>query len=106
MVVIKRFGVLSVGIISGILYAIGGLIGALFMIPFVAIMSAIDPMMNGDFSPFGWMFGGFAIIILPVFYGVLGFIFGIISAALYNLFARWVGGIKVELKSPNTTEAS
>ena len=104
MVRIKRFGVLSVGIISGILYAIGGLIGALFMIPFVAIMSAIDPMMNGDFTPFGWIFGGFAIILLPIIYGVLGFIGGIICAALYNLFAMLVGGIKVELESPGATE--
>ena len=104
MFTVKRFGVLSVATISGILYAIGGLVVGLFMALLAAIMSAIDPMMSSDFTPFGWVFGGFAIIISPVFYGVLGFIGGIICAALYNLFAKWVGGIKVELESASATE--
>lgn len=37
-------------------------------------------------------------LLMPVFYGVFGFIFGAISAALYNLIARWVGGIQVEVE--------
>ena len=44
----------------------------------------------------GVMFG-FGLF-MPVFYGVMGFIFGIISAALYNLIARWIGGIEVEVE--------
>jgi hypothetical protein len=37
-------------------------------------------------------------IFMPIFYAVFGFIFGIISAAIYNLVARWVGGIEVEVE--------
>jgi hypothetical protein len=37
-------------------------------------------------------------IFMPVFYGVFGFIFGVISAAIYNLIARWIGGIEVEVE--------
>lgn len=35
---------------------------------------------------------------LPVLYGMMGFVFGIIGAAIYNLIARWMGGIEVEVE--------
>ena len=34
----------------------------------------------------------------PVFAGVLGFIFFVVFAALYNALAQWLGGIEVEVK--------
>ena len=34
----------------------------------------------------------------PILYGVSGYVFGAISAWLYNVFARRFGGIQVELK--------
>jgi len=37
-------------------------------------------------------------IFMPVIYGVMGFIFGVIGAAIYNLVARWIGGIEVEVE--------
>jgi hypothetical protein len=43
------------------------------------------------------MMFGFGIF-MPVFYGIFGFIFGVISAAIYNLIARWIGGIEVEVE--------
>ena len=106
MVTVKRFGVLSVGVISGILYAVGGLIGALMMAPIMAIMSATTPVTDADFGPMGWMFSGFFIIIAPIIYGALGFVCGIISAALYNISAKWVGGIRVEVKQETTAEGN
>jgi hypothetical protein len=44
----------------------------------------------------GIMFG-FGIFI-PIIYGVMGFVFGIIMAAIYNLIAGWIGGIEVEVE--------
>lgn len=44
----------------------------------------------------GIMFG-FGIF-MPIIYGVMGFVGGIIAAALYNLFAGWIGGIEVEVE--------
>ena len=35
---------------------------------------------------------------MPIIYAILGFIFGVIGAALYNLIARWIGGIEVEVE--------
>jgi hypothetical protein len=48
---------------------------------------------------YGAMFGIFAIIGLPILYGVMGVIAGGIGAALYNLFAGIFGGVEVELDS-------
>ena len=45
----------------------------------------------------GAMMFGFGIF-MPVFYGVFGFVFGVISAAIYNLIAHWIGGIEVEVE--------
>jgi len=42
-------------------------------------------------------FGAGAIIVFPIFYGLMGFISGLIGAAIYNFFAGWVGGIVVDL---------
>jgi hypothetical protein len=59
-----------------------------------------------DLGAMGWMFGGMAIIIYPIFYGVIGFLSGVIGGALYNLFVKWVGGIKVELKQEVAVDQS
>ena len=37
-------------------------------------------------------------IFMPVLYGVMGFIFGVLMAVVYNLVARWIGGIEVEVE--------
>ena len=37
-------------------------------------------------------------ILMPVIYGVMGFIGGVIGAAVYNLDARWIGGIELEVE--------
>jgi hypothetical protein len=51
----------------------------------------------------GAMMIGLAIL-FPVIYGVMGFIAGMISALLYNLMAKWVGGVEMEFvpKQPST----
>jgi len=41
-------------------------------------------------------FGLFA----PFFYGGLGFVFGALGAWVYNLMAKWLGGIQIELGEP------
>jgi cobalamin biosynthesis protein CobD/CbiB len=37
-------------------------------------------------------------IFAPVFYGILGAIIGAIAAALYNVFAGWLGGVEMEFE--------
>ena len=42
--------------------------------------------------------GPIVIILFPIAYGVLGFVMGAVGAALYNLIAKWIGGIEIEIK--------
>ena len=37
-------------------------------------------------------------ILMPVIHGVMGFIGSVIGAAVYNLVARWIGGIELEVE--------
>ena len=39
---------------------------------------------------------GFALL-LPLFYGLLGFVFTALGCIIYNLVAGWVGGIEIEI---------
>ncbi len=44
--------------------------------------------------------GGIAVmIILPIVYGIIGFILGVISALVYNIFASMVGGVAFEIEN-------
>ena len=85
----------------GVLYACMGLI----ILPFFALACLAGAFaqhaqqtQNGPPAALtaGLMFG-FGIFI-PVVYGVMGFIGGIIAAAIYNLIAQWIGGIEVEVE--------
>lgn len=93
--VIRKVGALSVGKVLGILYAILGLfIGAA-----IAVASMLGFLVQagngGDASPLAVIFSVAAVVILPVFYGVLGFIFGAIGSLVYNVVASMVGGIEL-----------
>jgi hypothetical protein len=55
---------------------------------------------------FGALFGVGAVIMFPILYGAFAFVASLISAALYNLLASWVGGIEVELQPRTPVAAS
>lgn len=97
--VLKSINPVSLAKIWGILYAIIGLIvGAIFaMIAFFA--SAVGSGLDQDIPPFfGMFFGAGALIMMPIFYGILGFIAGLLGALIYNVIAKTVGGIEIELE--------
>lgn len=78
----------------GLTYGIMGLV----VCPIFLIISLIAQH-NQQQQHFGMMaFGTGIAIILPIFYGAMGFILGVIGAFIYNLIARWVGGIEVEVE--------
>lgn len=96
---IKRVGVMSVAKISGVLYATFGLLfGAIFSL--ISILgSAFGAAAGQEDAWLGLMFGVGAIVILPIMYGVLGFVFTAIAAALFNFAARTVGGVELEVST-------
>ena len=46
----------------------------------------------------GAVFGVGAIVILPIVYGILGAIFGALTAAFYNLVAGMAGGLSLDVE--------
>jgi len=95
--VIRRIDPFQAGKVCGTLYAFLGLI-------FGLLFAALGGMMTSSLGdgttgiPFVGGFGMAAIIILPLLYGIIGFIMTIIMAALYNLVAGWVGGLKFDVE--------
>ncbi len=101
--VLKSIGVASTGKMLGCLYAIMGLfIGIIF-----SVMSLAAGAAGGMKGAAGMeaMFGVGAVIALPLFYGVMGYIGGILLAVMYNIVAGIVGGIEMEFIHPAQDEA-
>jgi hypothetical protein len=100
MHIIKAVGVLSVAKIMGLVY---GCMGLLFA-PLFLLFGLIGSVAGQNKSPLAGIFGiGFGIafaVLMPVFYGLMGFVAGALGALLYNLFARWVGGFELEIEVP------
>lgn len=101
MTVLRRVGALSFAKVMGILYALLGLVIGLFVSLFAILGAALGSLSagaEGGAEAFvGLIFGAGAVLIMPVFYGVLGFVFGLITALLFNLVTRIAGGIELEL---------
>lgn len=82
--------------ISGVMYAFFGFIAGLFML----VVSLLESRGAG----MGVLnFGFIAPILMPVFYGAVGFVGGFISAGIYNLIARYVGGVRMEFAEDEPT---
>jgi hypothetical protein len=98
LMVIRRIEPISAAKVQGVLGAvIGLLIGACFTLlalAFGGLAAASDEGAGAGIV--GMLMGAGAIIILPIFYGIFGFIGGLIWAFLYNLAAKFTGGLEIE----------
>jgi len=94
MAKIKKIGVKSLAKILGVTYAVMGFIGGLFF----TIMFVFNGTDGFDVKSMAFILGIGAPIFLPIFYGILGFLAGLVTAWLYNLMARWVGGVELEIE--------
>jgi hypothetical protein len=95
--VIRRVSPISLAKVVGLLYAILGLVFGAFMSLIFTVIGAGAP--EGMHSaPFvGMMFGAGAIVILPLFYGVMGFVGAGLAALIYNGLAGMIGGVEIEV---------
>jgi hypothetical protein len=95
---IKKFEPLSVMRISAICYGALGLVEGAF----VSVIFLVFPMgvAGGQQLPrwMGLLFGGLSIVFLPIVFGLMGAIMGGLGAVIYNVSARYVGGIAVEVE--------
>jgi hypothetical protein len=105
MVRVKKIGVLSAAKILGILGAGIGLVLGLLAAAAASLMAIWAPALQLP-QMFPLMSAGWAgLILFPIFYGICGFIGGLIGAAVYNIVAGVVGGLEIELEPENPRAA-
>jgi hypothetical protein len=92
---INKIGVFSLGKIFALVYGIIGLILGAFMSLFFL---ANGSMMGTRGAAIEMMFGAGSVIIIPIFYAVIGFIVGIITAAVFNVVTGFAGGLEIEVE--------
>ena len=94
--IIKRIGPLSCAKLSGLLYAIIGLlIGGVFSL---AAMAGAFASETAGAAGIGAIIGVGAVIVFPILYGLMGFVATLIGAWLYNVAAGIVGGVEVDMQ--------
>jgi len=78
--------------VVGLVYLILGLV-------FGACLSLISMLgfAGGTNSVLQGMFGAAAIVVLPIFYGLLGFLGTLIMTSLFNLVVGITGGVEVDV---------
>ncbi len=95
---ISHIAPVQFGTVLAATYALLSLIFVPFFLLFALVLPHFAPPNASMTQPQGFP-GGFAVmaIVLPIMYAVLGFIFGVIGALIYNLVAHWTGGIEFTL---------
>ena len=94
--IIKRIGPLSVAKLSAVLYAVIGLVmGGVFSLVGLAGGFASEDV---GAAGIGAIVGVAAIVVFPIFYGLMGFVFTLFFAWLYNFLADFVGGVEIDIQ--------
>ena len=99
---LRNVDAVSCAKVMGVLYAIFGLVmGVVFFLVFT--LAGIAGNSSEYFAgrmhagPLGFVLGAGSIVFFPICYGILGALSGLIGAALYNVVAKYTGGIEIEL---------
>ncbi|MCK5474841.1 MAG: hypothetical protein KAI53_05530 [Candidatus Aenigmarchaeota archaeon] len=83
---ITKVDIVSTAKVFAATYTLLGFVLGLFM----ALFMTGTPQLMG--------MGFIGLIIIPIIYGLLGLIAGVLMAAIYNFIVKYTGGIKVEVK--------
>lgn len=88
---VKRIGVFQTSLIAAIIYFFLALI---IVVPMMLIMG-----FAGGFSDIpGFAFGGVLMIFMPILYAVIGFLMTALMCWMYNVIAKRIGGIEIEVE--------
>lgn len=95
--IIKRIEPLSLARVLGLFYGVVGVIVALFVLSGLAV-GFIGPMvLTRQLGGAAFLIAVCIAILLPVLYGGIAFVVGVIAAGIYNLIADRIGGIVIEI---------
>jgi hypothetical protein len=95
---LKRVEPIQLGKVLGVLYGLMSLIFVPFFLMFSFIISAMPKASGAPNAAFPASVGMVMAILMPFMYALMGFITGVIGAVLYNVVAKWMGGIQVEVE--------
>ena len=92
---IRRFGVVKTANVVAVMYVV---VIAIVFVP-IAILAIVFGGASGSANAMG---GVVALLVFgfvaALFYAVIGWIFTALACAVYNLAARWIGGIELEIE--------
>ncbi len=91
--------VMSVAKMAGAMHVALGLLLA----PVFLMLGMIGSLAGPHPNPFGAIGGLALVVIAPILYGAMAFVIGAIMALLYNLMAKWMGGIQFEVHDAKPT---
>jgi energy-coupling factor transporter transmembrane protein EcfT len=80
------------GFLAGFLYSVGG-----FVIDLLVSMGWITSVSTPGLS-YGTVLAFGALVGMPIIFAVVGIVTGFIGAIMYNVFAKWFGGIGLEFE--------
>lgn len=93
-----RFGIV-LGLINGF---VGMIVAPLFLITLgIAFTAAETGHVPKIFPAIPWFLAGWLAVFTPFINAVGGFLAGVLIAMVYNLAARWTGGIEIVLADSN-----
>ena len=96
--ILKRIGPWSCAKVSMVLYAVMGLLIGLVFSFFSLVVGSLGASSDLPTGAIGALFGVGAVILLPIFYGILGLISGALGAWIYNIVAQYVGGLEIDFE--------
>jgi hypothetical protein len=77
------------GLVAGILYSFGG-----FFIDLLVTLEWITSSETPGLS-YGTVLAFGALLGMPILFGAIGYIAGVIEALAYNVFSKWLGQVRI-----------
>ena len=96
---LKKIDPVKWATITAAVYAI---ISLVIIVPMFLFMSVLGASTGLEEAGLGILGGGLMIIFLPIIYGVLGFIFGLIGAYIFNFVLSKTDGLDMDFEKMGT----
>lgn len=95
---LKKIDPLQLGKMLAVIYGLGSLVFVPFFLLFGALASMAPQSEEMPTMPMMMGMGAGFILFAPIAYAIMGFLSGLIGAFIYNVVAKWIGGVEVEVE--------
>jgi len=106
MLKIRKLGILKMALFSGLFSFFIGLISAILIWAFWAVLAGLLISIPEGTSLSPVSFSLINLILFPLIYGILGFIFGLIFTPIMNLVFKIIGGLDIIIEEPEEASAT